>query len=259
MTSARTKTMATPQDDPLGEAIRRLGLLRMREIYPQVLARAATENLSMKETLAILVEEETRARFERLVARRVKEARIPVPKTLDSFDWKHPRRIKRDQVLALFDLGFVKDTRNVCFVGRSGVGKTHLATALALEACRQGHRVLFSTAVNVVNQLQAAQSDGTFLRRLRTYLSPAVLVIDELGYLPIDRHGANLLFQVISGRYERGSVLLTTNRPFKEWASIFNDATVADAVINRLVHHSEVVVIEGRSYRLPPGDEPAAD
>ena len=108
----------------------------------------------------------------------------------------------------------------------------------------------YSTAVNVVNQLQAAQSDGTFLRRLKTYLSPDVLYLDELGYLPIDRHGADLLFQVITGRYERGSVILTTNRPFKEWASVFNDATVADAVINRLAHHSEVVVIEGVSYRL---------
>lgn len=118
-----------------------------------------------------------------------------------------------------------------------------------------GHRVLFSTAVNIVNQLQAAQSDGTLLRRLRSFLTPDVLVCDEFGHLPIDRHGADLLFQVISGRYERGSVILTTNRPFKDWASLFNDATVADAVINRLVHHSEVVVIEGRSYRLPPGDE----
>jgi DNA replication protein DnaC len=193
------------------------------------------------------------------VARRIKEAKVPVHKTLDDFDWKHPKRLKRDQVLGLFDLAFIASKRNVCFVGRSGLGKTHLATALALEACRKGHRVLFSTAVNVVNQLQAAQSDGTFLRRLRTYLTPDCLVLDELGYLPIDRHGADLLFQVISGRYERGSVVLTTNRPFRDWASLFNDATVADAVINRLVHHSEVVVIEGRSFRLPPGDEPAAE
>jgi DNA replication protein DnaC len=231
----------------------------MAEVYPEILARAAREGLSMTETLRRLAEEEARARFERTVARRIKEARIPVHKTLDDFDWKHPKRLKRDQVLGLFDLAFIATRRNVCFVGRSGLGKTHLATALALEACRKGHRVLFSTAVNVVNQLQAAQSDGTFLRRLRTYLTPDCLVLDELGYLPIDRHGADLLFQVISGRYERGSVVLTTNRPFRDWASLFNDATVADAVINRLVHHSEVVVIEGRSFRLPPGAEPDAD
>lgn len=231
----------------------------MAEVYPEVLARAAREGLPPRETLRRLVEEEARARFEKMVERRIKEARIPVHKTLDSFDWKHPKRIHRDQVLALFDLDFVAKKHNVCFVGRSGLGKTHLATALALEACRKGHRVLFTTAVNIVNQLQAAQGDGTFLRRLHSYITPAVLAIDELGFLPIDRHGADLLFQVISGRYERGSVLLTTNRPFKEWASLFHDATVADAVINRLVHHSEVVVIEGRSFRLPPGQEPPAE
>lgn len=250
----RTATTA-PDEDPLRDQLQKLGLFRIRDVYPEILAKAAKEGLSMKEVLRRLLDEESRSRFERMVARRIKEARIPVVKTLDAFDWKHPKRVRRDQILALFDLGFVAKKENVCFVGRSGLGKTHLATALALEACRKGHRVLFTTAVNIVNQLQAAQSDGTLLRRLRAYLTPDVLIVDELGYLPIDRHGADLLFQVISGRYERGSVILTTNRPFKEWASIFYDATVADAVINRLVHHSEVVVIEGRSYRLPPGDD----
>lgn len=204
-----------------------------------------------------LIEEEARARHERLVARRTKLAKIPVHKTLDGFDFTHPKKIDREQVLRLFDLDFVEKKSNVCFIARSGLGKTHLASALSLAACQRGYRVLFSTAVNVVNMLQAAQSDGTFLKRLKTYLSPDVLCLDELGYLPIDRHGADLLFQVISGRYERGSVILTTNRPFKEWASVFNDATVADAVINRIAHHSEIVIIRGTSYRLPPenGDE----
>lgn len=230
--------------------------MRIRETYPDLIAKATREGLSFVGTLDRLVQEEARARFERLVGRRIKEARIPVPKTIDAFDFKHPKRIGRDQVLGLFDLDFIAKPSNVIFVGRTGVGKTHLATALALAACQKGFRVLFSTAVNVVNHLQAAQSDGTFLRRLRTYLAPDLLVLDELGYLPIDRHGADLLFQVISGRYERGSVILTTNRAFKEWASVFNDATVAAAVIDRLAHHSQVVVIEGRSYRLPQDQAP---
>lgn len=249
----------SPIPDPqerLRENLAKLGLMRIRETYPDLIAKATREGLSFVGTLDRLVQEEARARFERLVGRRIKEARIPVPKTIDAFDFKHPKRIGRDQVLGLFDLDFIAKPSNVIFVGRTGVGKTHLATALALAACQKGFRVLFSTAVNVVNHLQAAQSDGTFLRRLRTYLAPDLLVLDELGYLPIDRHGADLLFQVISGRYERGSVILTTNRAFKEWASVFNDATVAAAVIDRLAHHSQVVVIEGRSYRLPQDQAP---
>jgi DNA replication protein DnaC len=251
-----TKKDQPGPEDRLRENLNKLGLTRVREIYPDLIALATKEGLSFLETLDRLLEEEARVRFERLVARRIREARIPVVKALDSFDFKYPKKIKREQVVSLFDLDFIAKKTNVIFLGRTGVGKTHLATALALAACQKGHRVLFSTAVNVVNHLQAAQSDGTFLRRLRHYLVPEVLVLDELGYLPIDRHGADLLFQVISGRYERGSVVLTTNRAFKEWASVFNDATVAAAVIDRLAHHSEVFVIEGRSYRMPDGDNP---
>ena len=252
-----TVTTANPQDqDPLREELQRLGLLQMAQVYPEILARTAKEGLPAKEALRRLVEEEARARFQRRIERRIKEARIPVHKTLDAFDWRRPKKINREQILSLFDLSFIARKHNVCFIGRSGVGKTHLATALALEACRKGHRVLFTTAVDIVNQLQAAQSDGTFMRRLKYYTTQDCLLVDELGFLAIDRHGADLFFQVISALYERRSVILTTNRPFREWASLFGDATVADAVINRLAHHSEVVVIEGRG-RLP--DEPTAE
>src|SRR5271170_813394 len=216
------KDPAPGPEDRLRGNLAKLGLTRIVEIYPDLIATATKEGLSFLETLDRLVEEEARVRFERLVQRRIRESRIPVVKALDSFDFKFPKKIKREQVVSLFDLDFVTKKTNVIFLGRTGVGKTHLATALALAACQKGHRVLFSTAVNVVNHLQAAQSDGTFLRRLRQYLVPDLLVLDELGYLPIDRHGADLLFQVISGRYERGSVVLTTNRAFKEWASVFN-------------------------------------
>jgi DNA replication protein DnaC len=236
-----------------------LNLSRILEIYPRVLETAAKEKASLLEILDRLVTAETDARFERLVERRLKDARFPVQKTLEGFNFAHPKRINRAQVLSLFDLEFIAKKTNVVFIGRTGLGKSHLASALANAACQKGHRVLFTTAVNIINQLQAAQADGTFMKRLRTYTAPDCLVIDELGFLPIDRQSADLFFQVISGRYERGSVILTTNRLFKEWASVFNDATVAAAVIDRLAHRSEVILIEGRSYRLPLGEEPLAD
>jgi DNA replication protein DnaC len=244
--------MSTTQNKSLESNLDQIGLRTMLEMYETVLKTATRQKKGPLWVLDQLVAEEARARFSRMVERRIRAARIPVRKTLDTFDFNHARKIDRDQILRLFDLDFIERKTNVCMIARSGLGKTHLASALALAACQQGHSVLFSTAIDVVNQLQAAQSDNTFLRRLKSYLAPSVLVLDELGYLPIDRHGADLLFQVISGRYERGSVILTTNRAFKEWASVFNDATVADAVINRIVHNSEVVTLEGKSYRLPP-------
>ena len=130
-------------------------------------------------------------------------------------------------------------------------GKTHLATALGYAACLEGHSVLFANAINVINQLSAAQKASRLKSELRKYLRPRLLILDELGYLPIDQHGADLLFQVISQRYERGSIVLTTNKPFKQWGSIFNnDGTLASAVLDRLLHHAETVVIEGSSFRM---------
>lgn len=136
-------------------------------------------------------------------------------------------------------------------VGGVGLGKTHLAVVLGQKACEAGHNVLFTTAVGIVNTLTLAQTANRLQPELRRYTRPALLVIDELGYLPIDKLGADLLFQVFSERYERGSIILTTNKPYKQWPSIFNnDATLASAVLDRLLHHAETVLIEGRSYRM---------
>jgi DNA replication protein DnaC len=151
----------------------------------------------------------------------------------------------------LFRLRFIDEHANVIFIGGVGLGKTHLATALGLAACEQGHSVLFASAVDVVNTLAAAQAIGQLKTELRKYLRPHVLVLDELGYLPIDKTGADLLFQIISHRYECGSTVITTNRTFKNWAKIFNhDATLTSAVLDRLLHHAETVKIEGKSYRM---------
>jgi len=140
---------------------------------------------------------------------------------------------------------------NVIFLGLVGLGKSHLATALGYAACQQGMSVLFANAIDVINTLHAAQTKGTLKAELRKYTSPSLLVLDEIGYLPIDQRGADLLFQVISARYERGSIVLTTNKAYNQWPTIFNgDSTITSAVLDRLLHHGHTVVIEGPSYRM---------
>jgi DNA replication protein DnaC len=188
---------------------------------------------------------------EALVRRRVKAARLPSSKTLDGFDWSWPKKINRAQVQQLFRLDFLPQHGNVVLLGGVGVGKTHLAIALAHTACLQGQTALFTSAVDIVNTLAAAQATGGMKRELARLLKPALLVVDELGYLPIDKFGADALFQVISQRYERGSTVITTNRAFKQWPEVFNtDSTLTSALLDRLLHHAESVVIESRSYRM---------
>ena len=151
----------------------------------------------------------------------------------------------------MFDLDFIERKENPIFMGPSGCGKTHLALALGYRACQSGYRVLFTTAVKLINQLNASLADASFLKCMKRFTRPDLVVIDELGYLPIDKNGADLLFQVITARYECGSIVLTTNLPFKDWARIFNDdASLASAAADRLVHHAEVITIEGCSYRV---------
>ena len=218
----------------------------------QTLATAAAKNsITHFDYLAQLIEGEAALRADRAVARRIQAARFPVVKTLDAFLWDWPKKINRLQIQDLFRLQFVHDHANVIFLGLVGLGKSHLATALGYAACQQGMSVLFANAIDVVNTLSAAQLKGTLKAELRRYTAPSLLVLDEVGYLPIDQHGADLLFQVISARYERGSIVLTTNKAFKQWPSIFNgDSTITSAVLDRLLHHGEVVVIEGTSYRM---------
>jgi DNA replication protein DnaC len=185
------------------------------------------------------------------IARRIKNARFPVPKALEGFDWNWPKKINRPQVQNLLRLAFLEEHVNAIFIGGVGLGKTHLATALGREACEKGHSVLFTTAVDIVNTLGAAQIARNLRQEIKRYTRPDLLIIDELGYLPIDKLGGDLLFQVFSDRYERGSVVITTNKIYKHWPSIFNnDATLTSAVLDRLLHHAETLLIEGPSYRM---------
>lgn len=219
-------------------------------------ATAAKQSITHLDYFFQLIEGEAAARSDRAVARRIKAARFPVIKTLDSFQWNWPKKINRLEVQDLFRLQFIPDHGNVIFLGLVGVGKTHLATALGYAACQHGYSVLFTTAIDVINCLHAAQLKGALKSELRRFTAPSLLILDELGYLPIDQRGADLLFQVISARYERGSILLTTNKTFKQWPSIFNgDATITSAVLDRLLHHGHSIVIEGSSFRMKDRSE----
>lgn len=232
-----------------------LKLPYLRQHHVEFAQQAAERHWDHVDYLRRLIEGQYTERRQRLVDRRLKAARFPVLKTLEQYQWDWPKKINRLQVQNLFRLDFIKQRANVVFLGTVGVGKTHLATALGYAAAQEEHSVLFADAISVINDLAAAQKRGLLKRQLRKYLRPEVLLLDEIGYLPIDQHGADLLFQVISQRYERGSLIVTTNKPFKQWASIFNnDATIASAVLDRLLHHAETVVIEGPSFRMKDRD-----
>jgi DNA replication protein DnaC len=238
-------------ESQLAEQLTALKLVAVAEQYLDLASEAAQKQWPHVDYLARLIDSEAQRRHQLAIKRRVAAARFPCLKTLDQFDWNWPKKINRTQVQNLFRMAFLKDKTNVIFMGGVGLGKTHLASALAHEACLRGHPVLFTTAVDIINTLTAAQTVGRLKNELKRYLKPTILAVDELGYLPIDKAGADLLFQVISQRYEQGSILLTTNQPYKHWPKIFNnDSTLTSAVLDRLLHHAETVVVEGKSYRM---------
>ncbi len=248
---------AQPDIAALDRQLEYLHLPFIREHATALATRAASEERSHLDYLAQLIDGEAALRADRATLRRIKNARFPVIKTLESFRFDWPKKINRLQVQDLFRLQFIQDKANVVFLGLVGLGKSHLASALGYAACQRGYNVLFANAIDVINTLSAAQHKGTLKTEMRKYLTPALLILDEVGYLPIDQRGSDLLFQVISQRYERGSIVLTTNKAFKQWPSIFNgDSTITAAVLDRLLHHAHTVVIEGTSYRMKDRVEP---
>ena len=212
-----------PKPEDLTTILQRLCLAFVAQHYEAMGQEAARAQLGHVEYLRRLAEGEAAARYERSVQRRTKAARLPVPKTLEQFNWSWPSKINRAQVQDLFRLNFIEQNTNVVFIAGVGLGKTHLATALALTACLHNVPTLFAPAVDIVNTLSAAQATNTLSKALKTYVAPRLLLIDELGYLPMDKRGADLLFQVISARYERGPIIITTNTTYKQWPRIFNN------------------------------------
>ena len=173
---------------------------------------------------------------------------------MEDFDYEHARGLPRDQIAHLGTLDFVTARENVVFLGPPGTGKTHLATGIAIRACQAGHRVLFATASEWVDRLATAHHDGRLQDELRRLGRYPLLVIDEVGYIPFQPEAANLFFQLVSSRYERASLIVTSNKPFDRWGEVFGDDTVAAAMIDRLVHHADVIALKGDSYRLKNRD-----
>src|SRR6202165_3298396 len=251
------KRDADPATDALSTQLASLHLSCILELYQSLASVAAEKQWPHVEYLAQLVEAETHRRDERSIARRISLARFPVIKTLDQFQWDWPKKINRLQVQNLFRLTFIEEKANVIFLANVGLGKSHLSIALGHTACLRGYSVLFTTAIDIINSVNAAYAHGGLKRELRRYVKPRVLLIDELGYLPIDKQGADALFQIISQRYEHGATILSSNRAFKHWAEIFNhDSTLTSALLDRVLHHAETVVIEGKSYRMKDQSDP---
>jgi DNA replication protein DnaC len=239
------------QMEILSENLSYLKLLSIKENFVDATNKAAKKKISHLDFLIDLIETEVARRKDNAVVRRIKNARLPYPKSLDQFQWSHPTKINRQQIENLFHLNFLERKENVVFLSSPGMGKTHLAISLANKACQKGYSVLFASAVEIINQLSAARAINSLDKALTKYTKVQLLVIDELGYLPVDKLGADLLFQVISQRYERGSMVITSNRPFKKWAEIFNnDSIVTSAILDRILHHCEPIIIEGQSYRM---------
>jgi DNA replication protein DnaC len=234
----------------LGQDLAELRLTKIADSYREVLDEAARKNTSVLEVLASLIASEVASRRERAMLNRMKRAKLPKRKTLEEYKFTFPKRIPKQAVLRLFDCEFVSQHRCAVLIGPTGTGKSHLLTALGYTACEKGITVRFTRAIDMINTLTTAQVNGTLEKALKHYVNPSLLLLDELGYLPIDKRGADLMFQVVAARYESGSIVITTNRPFRDWGKIFDvDNTLATAMIDRLMHHGEALVIQGKSYR----------
>ena len=245
--------------EQLQQDLAELKLTAIAAAYREVLDEAARKNASMLDVLAQLVSAEVTHRRQRNLERRIQQAKLPPRKTLEGYDFNFPRRIPKQKILRLFDCEFVSQHQCAILIGRTGTGKSHLLNALGYTACEKRISVRWTRAIDMINVLTTAQISGTLEKKLREYTRPELLLLDELGYLPIDKRGADLMFQVIAARYECGSIVITTNRAFREWGKIFDvDNTLATAMIDRLMHHGEAIVIDGKSYRTGEDEEPSA-
>ena len=232
------------------QRLEQLGLGQAATVLATRLELATKKTLTYADFLADLLGAEAAARRERYLRTRTRLAHLPFHKTLEQFDFKFQPSIDERLVRELATLSFVSEATNLLLLGPPGVGKTHLAVGLGLKAIEAGHGVYFVRAHQLLEDLGRAQAEHRLDRRLRVYLAPKVLIVDEFGVWPYDRTAATALFTLVSARYERGSLILTSNKGFAEWGEVLGDTVIATAILDRLLHHSHVLNIRGESYRL---------
>jgi DNA replication protein DnaC len=248
----------TSRAPDLKEQLTQIGLLALAESSEDFLARASKGRFSPRQVVEEILRLETVEGAKRSLERRLERSRIGRFKPMADYDWNWPKKIERDVIERALTLDFVEERRNLVLLGANGVGKTMIAKNLAYQAALAGHSVLFVTSAELLDDLRSEVAHTTFRRKLTKYASPQLLVVDEVGYLSYDHHAADLLYKVVDRRYEKKSIVLTTNLAFRDWNTVFPNATSIATLLDKLTHHADVTMIEGDSYRVHESQKEAA-